>query len=67
VPAAGAAVTTEGRDIGHVTSATLSPALGKAIALGYVHRDFTTPGTAVLVGGMAATVSVLPFPGSDVR
>jgi tRNA-modifying protein YgfZ len=36
------------REIGFITSAAKSPRLG-AIALGYVHRDFLTPGTAVEV------------------
>jgi hypothetical protein len=31
------------------------------IALGYVHRDFTTPGTALSVGDAAAIVAALPF------
>jgi glycine cleavage system aminomethyltransferase T len=44
-----------------VTSATLSPALGKAIALAYVHRDFTAPGTAVIVAAVPGMVSALPF------
>jgi tRNA-modifying protein YgfZ len=35
-----------GREIGFVTSAAKSPRLG-AIALGYLHRDFLTPGTGV--------------------
>jgi folate-binding protein YgfZ len=59
--AAGAAVTSGDREIGHVTSATVSPGLGRAVALAYVHRDFTAPGTAVAVGEMPATVSALPF------
>jgi folate-binding protein YgfZ len=37
-----------GREIGFVTSAAKSPRLG-AIALGYLHRDFLTPGTGVEV------------------
>ena len=36
------------REIGFITSAAKSPRLG-AIALGYLHRDFLTPGTAVEV------------------
>jgi len=36
------------REIGAITSVAESPRLG-AIALGYVHRDFTTPGTAIQV------------------
>ncbi len=42
-----------GREIGFVTSAAQSPRLG-AIALGYVHRDFLAPGTAVEVDNGAA-------------
>ena len=39
VPPAGTALSVEGKDIGHVTSASRSPRDGHAIALGYVHRD----------------------------
>ena len=35
--------------------------LGRPIALGYVHRDFTAPGTAVQVEGHPATVTGLPM------
>ena len=52
------------REIGFVTSAAMSPALGP-IALGYVHRDFTSPGTEVSVDGaagrIAATVTARPI------
>ena len=34
------------REVGFITSSAKSPRLG-AIALGYVHRDFVEPGTAV--------------------
>jgi tRNA-modifying protein YgfZ len=44
----GAKVFSGDREIGEVTSAADSPRLG-AIALGYVHRDFTTAGTAIQV------------------
>jgi tRNA-modifying protein YgfZ len=61
VPAAGTPVQSDGRDIGKVTSAVFSSTIGKPIALGYVHRDFTEPGTRVNVGGMDAAVTALPF------
>jgi folate-binding protein YgfZ len=48
VPRRGARVFAADRDIGFVTSAATSPRLG-AIAMGYVHRDFVAPGTAVHV------------------
>ena len=60
-PSAGTAIVDRERDIGVVTSSTLSPAIGKPIALGYVHRDFAAPATAVSVGGVRAVVSELPF------
>lgn len=53
------------REAGRVTSAVLSPALGRPIALAMVHRDFLEPGTrlTVLHGGdrLAATTAALPF------
>lgn len=68
-PAAGAPIFSGERQIGHVTSATLSPALGHWIAMAYLHRDFVHPGTAVRVGGesgaassvVEARVTELPF------
>jgi folate-binding protein YgfZ len=62
VPEAGATVRSGDREIGHVTSATISPALDRPIALAYVQRDFIQPGTAVVVAdGMPGVVSALPF------
>jgi folate-binding protein YgfZ len=60
-PGAGEPVVSDGKEIGKVTSATLSPALDRPIALAYVHRDFVEPGTMVLVGDRRAVVSTLPF------
>ncbi|HTM04212.1 MAG TPA: glycine cleavage T C-terminal barrel domain-containing protein [Vicinamibacterales bacterium] len=61
--AAGAKLFAGEREIGFVTSAATSPALGP-IALGYVHRDFTSPGTDVSVDGAGgrATVAVTERP-----
>ena len=47
--AAGAAVNVEGREIGRVTTAAVSPRLGP-IALAYVHRGHFASGTAVEIG-----------------
>jgi len=47
-PSANAKVFGGTREIGFITSAAKSPRLG-AIALGYLHRDFLTAGTAVEV------------------
>jgi len=61
VPSVGATVNAGDRDVGNATSATWSPALDKAIALGYVHRDFVEPGTELTIDGAAARVVALPF------
>ena len=49
------------RDVGRVTSAVLSPQAGRWVALGYVQRDFTAPGTELEVltasGAVAARVA----------
>jgi folate-binding protein YgfZ len=67
LPLAGDEIVGENRSIGQVTSATLSPSLEHAIALGYVHRDFFEPGSAVRVKSavtdMEARVVELPFIG----
>ena len=64
-PSAGAAVSADGRDVGHVTSAAFSPALKRPIALAYVHRDFVAPCTAVSVSDHRAEVTALPFVGTN--
>jgi glycine cleavage system aminomethyltransferase T len=61
-PPAGAEIRSGDRGIGHVTSAAISPALERPIALAYVQRDFVQPGTPVAVAdGIRAVVSALPF------
>lgn len=60
-PVPGATITVDDRAIGQVTSAVASPALGRPLALGYVHRDFVAAGTRVLVDGTAGSVATLPF------
>jgi folate-binding protein YgfZ len=61
-PSAGAPIRSGDREIGRVTSAAISSALDRPIALAYVQRDFVQPGTPVLVGdGIPAVVSALPF------
>jgi folate-binding protein YgfZ len=61
LPLAGDRIVTTDRDIGVVTSAVQSVALGRPIALGYVHRDFVQPGTPVGVDSRAGRVEALPF------
>ncbi|MBI4263213.1 MAG: folate-binding protein YgfZ [Acidobacteria bacterium] len=63
VPERGAKIQAAGREIGTVTSAAASLRAG-SIALGYVHRDFTAPGTQVEIqspaGRIAAVVEERP-------
>jgi folate-binding protein YgfZ len=68
VPPPGAAVVADGKEVGRITSAVRSLALGKPIALGYVRREHFAPGSAVAVedGGalIPARVAALPFVGA---
>ena len=65
LPCAGTKLMAAEREVGRITSAARSPAMRCPIALGYVHRDFLEPGTAleaVLAEERApATVTALPF------
>ncbi len=61
-PAAGTPLlAADGRNVGRLTSSTVSPAIGRPIALGYVHRDLAEVGTPVTAGGQAGVVTALPF------
>jgi len=60
LPRKGDAISAEGRAIGEVTSAALSPAAG-AIALGFVRRGHDAPGTRVELAGRGAEIRPLPF------
>lgn len=65
VPARGASLRHGGDRVGRVTSAAASPALGRAVALGYLPRDLTGPGTRVEVDGpggrLDGVVTPTPF------
>jgi folate-binding protein YgfZ len=63
VPAYGAPVRAGEKEVGKIRSTAWSPALGRPIALAYVHRDFTEPGTELRVGEATAVVTALPFVG----
>lgn len=53
---------TDGTEIGKVTSTAFSPALKNTIGLGYVRYEYLAAGTNVMVDdGIAATVTELPF------
>ncbi len=65
VPLSGAKVYSGDREVGWVSSAVLSPSLGKAIAFAFPLRDFSKPGTDLEVDTegrrVTATVQELPF------
>jgi tRNA-modifying protein YgfZ len=61
LPARGDPILSDGSPVGSVTSAAQSPHLG-AIALGYVRREVSEPGTTLQVGSdLQAHVVDLPF------
>lgn len=66
LPARGAPVLVDGREVGRITSAVVSPSLGRAVALGFLRREHWAPGTLVEVaagdGRLQARVVDLPFP-----
>ncbi len=62
LPIRGASIVVGLKDLGRVTSSTFSPALARPVALGYVHRDYVAPGTAVTIAGAGeANVAALPL------
>jgi folate-binding protein YgfZ len=50
------------REIGKVTSATRSLLMGRPVAMGYVRREFATPGEQVEIGNDHTTAIVRDFP-----
>jgi len=50
------------QDVGKITSAAFSPALGKVVGMAYLRRELAEPGTALTVNGHAAVVRALHRP-----
>jgi len=61
VPAFGSALLTDGKDVGHVTSAIWSPILNAPLAMGYVRRVHARPGTMLATTISSAEVISLPI------
>jgi folate-binding protein YgfZ len=57
---AGTILRADGKEVGRLTTASISPRLGP-IAMGYVHRAQAEPGTAVDADGARAEVVALPM------
>ncbi len=62
LPDAGTPVAAKGIEVGKLTSAALSPALGICVAMAYVRREHADPGTKLLVNGSLADVRPLLVP-----
>lgn len=61
-PKPGEKLSAHGKEVGEVTSACVSPTLGKTIALAYVRREVAEPGTTLkLTAGTTVEVTSLPF------
>ena len=64
-PRSGYEITCDGEVIGKITSGTVSPVLEKAIALGYVNKEFAEKGNSVYFSirgkEIPATIIELPF------
>ncbi|MGH9640206.1 MAG: aminomethyltransferase family protein, partial [Bryobacteraceae bacterium] len=62
VPARGEKALNDGKEIGEITSACLSPTLGRVIAMAYVRREVAEPGSKLtLASGASVEVVSLPF------
>jgi folate-binding protein YgfZ len=69
VPKRGDRIREAGRDVGHVTSAAASPAAGRPVALGYVHRDSAEPSTqlSIVSNGRESNAVVVTLPVMNAR
>ncbi len=56
-------VLVKGHPAGFTTSVTYSPSLGRTIALAYLRREASEPGTPVQVNNQDGEVAALPFVG----
>jgi folate-binding protein YgfZ len=63
LPALGAKIQADGRDVGEITSAASLPGANgdRSVALGYIRREAATPGKVFDAGGSEATVASPPF------
>ncbi len=61
-PLAGAVLTVNGAEAGHVTSAAFSPLASKAIGMAYLRREYSKPGVPIQCGDIGAELLELPLP-----
>jgi glycine cleavage system aminomethyltransferase T len=60
LPAAGATLTVQGKEVGFVTRAAIPSFLPHAIGMGYVRKDHNAPGVTLHWSGGTAVVSKFP-------
>ncbi len=65
VPEHGAKLSAGEQEAGFVTSAAVSPAAGRAIGMGYVRREYNSPGSRLRWAGGEAEVIELPGAGAN--
>jgi folate-binding protein YgfZ len=58
-PDAGTILTVDGRDVGRITSAAISPARARVVALGYVNRDDAEASRAVAIASGTGVITGL--------
>jgi folate-binding protein YgfZ len=63
LPALGTKIQADGRDVGEITSIASLPLAGgdRLVALGYIRREFATPGKQFQVGSTQLSIATLPF------
>lgn len=61
LPERGVEIHHDGKKVGHVRTAIVSPRLQRPIALGYLRRELQEPGTRVQAGPVELEVTPLPF------
>lgn len=65
LPAVGAKIQADGRDIGEITSVASLPLAGgaRSVALGYIRRELAAPGKQIQAGSTQMSIAALPFSG----
>ena len=58
-PASGTKLTVDGSEVGDITSAVYSPALGKVVALGFLRAQHAAPGTRLKAGDAEAITTAV--------
>jgi folate-binding protein YgfZ len=56
LPAAETPIIFDGKEVGHITRASFAPAFQSNIAMGYIRREQSAPGSTVRIGESVATV-----------